>query len=341
MLSEMLSEIGDEKYRREIEQRLQSKKESHHHSAKFELQIFTLLSRMGLQVQHEKESTSTLDFHVSDGNFDCFVEATVIKYDEMLERSVYYQRKVFQDIRNHIPNLKHDVSLKFYGEYPHDHIAIKRILRPLRDVLQKVDSLEDESGKCHIWKYQLSENCPTKDGWVEKSIASPPGCLIQFSIKRGDWAICGNIMKKGPLIDVVRGSTRIMSSPGWSTPDTVHSAILAPKIDKKIADKSEQLKRQGNLQSPYFLAIQDLSDDCNIDEPLFKYRVNRALYGRDDHEWIKPASRFRTNNNLGLWSGIAVSDRYGTILLHLNGDIEIPRYLSPLLEPTLLPGSSI
>ena len=202
----MLSEIGDEKYRREIEQRLQSKKESHHHSAKFELQIFTLLSRMGLQVQHEKEST--LDFHVSDGNFDCFVEATVIEYDEMLERSVYYQRKVFQDIRNHIPNLKHDVSLKFYGEYPHDHIAIKRILRPLRDVLQKIDSLEDESGECHIWKYQLSEDCPTKDGWVEKSIASPPGCLIQFSIKKGDWAICGNIMKKGPLLDVVSDVTQ-------------------------------------------------------------------------------------------------------------------------------------
>ena len=163
-----------------LRRRLQSAKFSEFLSAYFELQLFTVLKRLGCTVEVEPSFPgtrgATVDFLARHGHGEFYVEATVCGLSQGELNPSANEEDAVHKIREGLTELHSDLWLRTEGQLRRT-LGKRRLLQPFRDLLKthspdEVRALHSRLGRYEA-EYYLSETLEEGD-WKLTGHLDPP-----------------------------------------------------------------------------------------------------------------------------------------------------------------------
>lgn len=159
----------------ELSKRLQSKNFAETMGAYFELQVFSMLCRLGCDIEIHPGFAGTrgkVDFEVTRGEDSFYLEATVCGIEQGILRSNVNEEDAVQKIRDAISYPHSDVWIDAEGELAKT-LGRRRLVDPIRDLL---DSCSPDAvlgfGEVHSWR--RPRTTIQEDDWkLEISLARP------------------------------------------------------------------------------------------------------------------------------------------------------------------------
>ena len=283
--------------------RLRSKDSAEFQAATFEMQLYRMLIRLGLEI--EIEGKLPIDFFVRIEHQSCFIEATVCGFGEGAFSSTENEYDAIVKLRQGLPNPHLNIRLEAEGRLKKT-LAKNKIIRPFKELLDRFTREEfEEMLRNYAWydpRYTLfEEKCETKikvGDWTLKGTIELPFPQYEGQIY-GPWR-SGAMDTSGPLLRSVQAKAK-----RWSGIDLGHPFIVAVN----------------NCHSE-FTWEDDYSD------------IKRALTGDPN-----AADRASFRLDLHRISGVIVvgnacmgAERMAPVKLFRNGDKEIPDFLHFLEE---------
>ena len=294
-----------------LRHRLQSPKFAEFLSAYFELQVFTLLRRVGCSIEVEPPFSATqgatVDFLARHQEDTFYVEATVCGLGQGVLSSNANEEDAVQKIREGLTGLHSDIWLQAEGELRRT-LGKRRLLLPFQNLLKTFTPDEVRALHSRLGRYEAE-------------------CHLSATIQEGDWKLTGHL-------DPTRASNGQTHIWGPLRSGTVSAeAPLALALAKKADDW-----RRLNLKEECFLIA------VNVCNPDFEWNLDelRAIHASDAPKSSgAPSSRFAPH--LSRVAGVLVLDnatlgmeRKARVRLHANPQRHIPECLQPLLQEQIL-----
>ena len=229
----------------ELSTRLQSKKFAEFMSAYFELQVFSVLRRLGcdVEIHPDFEGThGTVDFGVMHGKDSFYLEATVCGTEQGILRSNANEEDAVRKIRDAIPSPHSDVWIDAEGELPKT-LGRTRLVGPVRDLLDSclpdaVPSLDE----AHSWQRPRT------------------------TIQEGNWRL--DISLERPTGPDGRGQVL--------GPCRVESVDGAQPIARALSKKAKDWANKERDDATFVIAVNVCHSDYWLDDEV------RAIYGCPD-----------------------------------------------------------
>lgn len=294
-----------------IRQRLQSPKFAEFLSAYFELQVFTLLRRVGCSIEIEPPfpgtQGATVDFLARHQEDAFYVEATVSGLGQGVLSSNANEEDAVQKIRAGLTDLHSDLWLQAEGDLRRT-LGKRRLLLPFQNLLKT--HTPDDVRVLH-----------SRLGTYEA------GFHLSVTIQEGAWELTGRL-------DPPRASNG--QGQVWGPVRSGAVSAEAP-LALALAKKAEDWRRM-NLKDECFLIA------VNVCNPDFGWNLDelRAIHGSDAPQRPGPASR-RFSPYLSRVAGVLVfgnatlgMERKARVRLHANPHRHIPECLQPLLQEQIL-----
>lgn len=294
-----------------IRQRLQSPKFAEFLSAHFELQVFTLLRRVGCSIEVEPPfpgtQGATVDFLARHHEDAFYVEATVCGLGQGVLSSNANEEDAVQKIRAGLTDLHSDLWLQAEGEL-HRTLSKRRLLLPFQNLLKT--HTPDDVRVLH-----------SRLGTYEA------GCHLSVTIQEGDWKLTGRL-------DPPRASNG--QGQVWGPVRSGAVSAEAP-LALALAKKAKDWRRM-NLKDECFLIA------VNVCNPDFGWNLDelRAIHASDPPQSLSaPSPRFapylsRVAGVLVLDNATLGMERQARVRLHANPHRHIPECLQPLLQEQIL-----
>ena len=287
--------------------RLRSKDSAEFQAAAFEMQLYRMLIRLGLDVEIEGDLPRTkkkIDFRVQNDLQSCFIEATVCGFGQGEFSDTDQEYDAITKLRKGLPNPHLDIWLKAEGQLK-KYLRKSEIISPFEELLARFTREEFEKNSKLPWFYPgyilFEEKCETEikvGDWTLKGTLKLPFPQCEGHI-HGPWR-SGGMDGYGPLLKSVKAKAK-----HWSGIDLGHPFIVAVN----------------NCHSEFHWD----SDDASI---------KRALTGDSD-----AADRASFKPDLHRISGVIVvgnacigAERMAPVKLFRNGNKEIPDFLHFLEE---------
>ena len=225
-----------------FERRLRSRRFDQFSSVLFELQVHSLLRRIGCAVDIEPAIAHTrnrIDFLACGGDQRFYVEATVCGLGKSELRSNDAEDDAVRKIRKHLPPLHSHLWLEATGEL-NRMLPRERVIAPFRDLLEK-NTLEE-----------------VRRRHAEGGLANAP-CA---QLPEGNWIL------KGCLDPVSDGSTGHV----WG-PARTGMVDGSQALREKLSDKARKWRNVDLGGRPFLIALNDCSRLHRRDREI-------ALFGR-------------------------------------------------------------
>ena len=241
-----------EEHRDLLMRRLRSKDFGQFMSAYFEMQVFAMLRRIDCDVAVHPSfpgTGGTVDFGVTDGKEEFFVEATVCGIGQGVLRLNANEEDAVRKITEAFPEPHSDIRLRVEGKLGRT-LGRRRMVAPIRKLLNSCTP--DEVKRLHL-------------GWT------PPETAIQ----EGDWLLEARLLPASG-----RGGKGVIRGPsGGGSVDGV--APLAKALDGKAEDwKGKSLDKESFLiavnvcHADFFLADREEAiyrrSDAGLDRTAFR-----------------------------------------------------------------------
>lgn len=229
----------------ELSKRLQSKKFAGFMSAYFELQVFSVLRQLGYDVEIHpcfEGTNGTVDFGVTNGKDNFYLEATVCGTEQGILRSNANEEDAVRKIRDAIPCPHSDVWIDAEGELLKT-LGRGRLVGPVQDLL----------------------DCCSPDavfGLDEVNWRQIPRTTIQ----EGNWKL--DISLARPIASDGRGRVHGPSRSG--------SVDGAPPIARALSKKAEDWSEKKRDDTEFIIAVNICHSDYWLDDEL------RAIYDSSD-----------------------------------------------------------
>lgn len=296
--------------------RLRSRDSAEFQAATFEMQLYRMLIRLGLDVEIEGDLLRTkkkIDFRVQNDRQSCFIEATVCGFGQGEFSDTDQEYDAITKLKKGLPNPHLDIWLKAEGHLK-KHLSKSEIISPFKELLDRFTREEFENILRNI----------KKDGyfqWIEfdpKYISFQEKC--ETEIKVGDWTLKGTLKLPFPQCEGhIYGPCRSGGMDG-----------CGPLL-KSVKAKAKHWSGI-DLGHPFIIAVNNChseftwEDDCSD--------IKRALTGNPD-----AADRASFIPALHRISGVIVvgkaymgAERMAPVKLFRNGNKEIPDFLHFLEE---------
>jgi len=296
-----------------LRHRLQSSKFAEFLSASFELQVFTLLQRLGGSVQIEPSFPSargaSVDFLVRHGRDEFYVEATVCGLGQGVLSSNENEEDAVRKIREGLTELHSDLWLRAEGDL-RKTLAKRRLVRPFQNLLRA--HTPDEVRELHSRLDRFEAET-----------------YLSETIVEGPWELTGSLDPprapngQGQVWGPVRGGAVSAEAP----------------LRRALAKKAQDWRRTHLKEECFLIAI-------NICNPDFGWDLDeiRAIY--------TPAAPIHTGAGAGkslfarylsrvagvliVENGTLGAERLARLRLHQNPQRRLPDCLQPLLAESRL-----
>ena len=289
-----------------LRRRLQSAKFSEFLSAYFELQLFTVLKRLGCTVEVEPSFPgtrgATVDFLARHDQDEFYVEATVCGLGQGALNSNENEQDAILKIREGLTGLHSDLWLQAEGELRRT-LGKRRLLLPFRKLLKT--HTPDEVRKVHsrLGRYEAE-------------------CYLSETIEEGDWKLTGRLdpPRASNGLGQVWGPVRV-------------GAVSAQEPFTLALNKKAHDWRRLNLKDERFLIAVNV---CNTD---FAWDLDeiRAIHEPDSLHRADAATR-TFKPYLSRVAGVMVfgnatlgKERIAPVQLHQNPQRRLPDCLQFLL----------
>lgn len=293
-----------EDHGKELSSRLQSKKFHKFMSAYFELQVFSVLRRLGCDVEiHPEfaETSGTVDFGVAHGEDSFYLEATVCGLEQGILRSNANEEDAIRKIRDAIPCPHSDVWIDAEGELL-KMLGKRRLVDPVQDLLESCSPDAMLSfDEAHSWQR--------------------PRTVIQ----EGNWRLDISLVR--PIASDGRG--RIHG------PGRCGSVDGAPPIAESLRTKKKAWTKKKRDDARFVIAVNVCHSDYWLEDEV------RAIYGRLDP--VVGQDRFsRTLRRVAavivIGNGTFGRERVAPVRLYENPDRGAPECLRFLRQEISLGG---
>ena len=287
--------------------RLRSKDKAEFQAAAFEMQLYRMLIRLGLDVEIEGDLPRTkkkIDFRVQNDRQSCFIEATVCGFGQGEFSDTDQEYDAITKLKKGLPNPHLDIWLKAEGHLK-KHLSKSEIISPFKELLDRFTREEFEENSKLPWFYPeyilFEEKCKTEirvGGWTLKgSLALPcseSGGQIHLP-SRG-----GPTDSSGPLLRSVQAKAR-----HWSGTD---------------------------LGQPFIVAINNCHSEFHWDSD--DASIKRALMGDPDaaDHAIFQSGLHRISGVIVVGNACMGAEKMAPVKLFRNGNKEIPDFLHFLEE---------
>ena len=294
-----------------LKHRLQSSRFAEFLSAYFELQVFTLLRRLGCSIEVEPTfpgtQGATVDFLARHQEDAFYVEATVCGLGQGVLSSNANEDDAVQKIRQGLTGLHSDLRLETEGELRRT-LGKRRLLLPFQNLLKTHTPDDVRTLHSRLGPYKAE-------------------CHLSVLIQQGNWKLTGRL-------DPPRASTG--QGQVWGPVRSGAVSAEAP-LTLALAKKAEDWRRL-NLKGECFLIA------VNVCNPDFGWNLDelRAIHASHAPKCPgRPNSRFA--QYLSRVAGVLVLDnatlgmeRQARVRLHANPQRHIPECLQPLLQEQIL-----
>ena len=288
-----------------LKRRLQSKLYRQFVEALFELQVYTVLQRLGCVIEIEpgfSGTEGTVDFRVTKNGQIFHIEATVCGIGQGIFHSNSNEEDVVQKIKDNLISPHSDIWLDADGEL-NATLGKKRVVQPFNDLLDKNPA--EEVRRIHA-RYGLLGAYPQ----------------LSTEITEGDWVLKGFLVPprtshcKGKILGVSRGGPVDGVTP-------LKMALLKKEKDWK----EKQLKKE-----IFLIAV----NYCHSE--FFQGDEKQAMYGHNDikeHEEFSELSSYV--NGIMVFSHERPR-KNSPVRIYQNGNKCIPECLQFLLQERKLGG---
>lgn len=291
------SQIPD-KAKKPFKARLQSKDSDNFHSALFELQVHTMLSRLGCQVKIEPKFPGTNyrpDFCAYSDRAKFCIEATMCGFGQGYFSASPNEDDAVEKIRRNIRSPHSDIFLYAQGSL-RTTLGTNRVVRPFKTLLDQY----------------------TADEVVELNARLGTANAPSISIAEGNWSLTGSLRPqmaphRGGLII---GPSRSGMADGWT--------YILNSLSRK-ADKWKNVDLRG---WPFLIAV----NVCHSEFDWYEPDIRRALFS--DRE---PVTGFHDElsflSGVIVFENVVLGNEIGArVKLYQNGESKVPECLTFLLE---------
>ncbi len=239
--------------RHRLKHRLQSSRDAEFLSAYFELQVFTILKRLGCSIKVEPgfpgASGATVDFLAGHGEDEFYVEATVCGFGRGVLSSNANEQDAVRKIGEGLTGLHSDLWLRAEGELRRT-LGQRGLVRPFQDLMKA--HTPDEVRELH-----------SRLGRHEAE------CYLSETISEGGWELTGRL--DPPRAS--NGQGRV-----WGPARGGAVSAQAP-LTRALAKKAEDWRRTNLKEKCFLIAV-------NICNPDFAWNLDelRAIHAPDSPE---------------------------------------------------------
>ena len=283
--------------------RLRSRDSAEFQAAAFEMQLYRMLIRLGLEIEIEDELPETkkkIDFFVQTKHQSCFIEATVCGFGEGAFSRTENEYDAITKLRQGLPNPHLNIWLEAEGNLEKT-LSKNEIVKPFKELLERFTREEfEETLHNYVWydpRYILfKKNCETE-------------------ITVGDWTLKGTLDLPSPQCEgQIYGSCRSGVTDGYGP------------ILKSVKAKARHWRRI-DLGHPFIVAVNNCRPELTWEDDYSD--IKHALTGNPD-----AADRASFRPDLHRISGVIMvgnacmgAERMAPIKLFRNGNKEIPDFL--------------
>ncbi len=294
-----------------LKHRLQSPKFAEFLSAYFELQVFTLLRRVGCSIEVEPPfpgtQGATVDFLARHQEDAFYVEATVCGIGQGVLSSNANEDDAVKKIREGLTCLHSDLWLEAEGELRRT-LGKRLLLLPFQNLLKTYTPEVVRTLHSRLGRYEAESH-------------------LSATIQEGDWKLTGRL--DPPHASNGRGQV-------WGPMRSGAVSAEAP-LTLALAKKAEDWRRKNLKEECFLIAI-------NVCNPDFGWDLDelRAIHASGAPQSPgAPSSRFapylaRVAGVLVLDNATLGMERQARVRLHANPQRHIPECLQPLLQVQIL-----
>ena len=291
-----------------LRQRLQSSKFPEFLSACFELQVFTLLQRLGCRVEVEPyfpgTRGATVDFLARHGQDEFYVEATVCGLGQGVLSSNENEEDAVRKIREGLTDMHSDLWLRAEGDL-RKTLGKRRLVQPFQDLLKA--HTPEEVRTLHLRLGPLQAET-----------------YLSATIREGHWELTGRL--DPPCATSGRGQVL--------GPERGGSVSAETPLKRALAKKAQDWRRTHLREQCFLVAVNICNSDFawNLDEI-------RAIYAPDAP--VRTGTGARPNlfaPHLSRVAGVLIVDkatfggeRLARVRLHENPLRRVPDCLQSLL----------
>ena len=281
-----------------FERRLRSRRFDQFASVLFEMQVHSLLRRLGCAVDIEPTLAHTrnrIDFRARSDDRTFYVEATVCGLGKSELRGNDAEDDAVRKIREEIPLLHSHLWLEATGEL-NRMLPKERVVAPFRALLEEYtpEDVRRRHGEGGMW------NAP------------------QARLTDGNWVLTGSL---DPAPDGAAGHVVGPARGG--------AVDFSKSLREKLSDKARKWKNVDFGGSPFLVAVNDCSS-------LRNRSTESALFGRTTSD-DAPREFRRTFSNvdgvLVVSNAVLGNEINAGVQLYRNGDAQIPACLRHLEQP--------
>ena len=288
--------------------RLRSRDSAEFQAAAFEMQLYRMLNRLGLEIEIEGKLPKTkkkIDFFVQTEHQSCFIEATVCGFGEGTFSSTENEHDAIAKLRQGFPNPHLNIRLAAEGRLTKT-LAKNEIIKPFKELLDRFTWEEFEETLHNYVRYD------------PRYILFEEDCETEITV--GDWTLKGTLELPFPQCEGhIYGPCRNSAMDG--------SGPLLRSVQAKA-------KHWGgtDLGQPFVVAVNNChseftwEDDCSD--------IKRALTGDPDaadHASFRP-DLHRISGVIVVGNACMGAEKMAPVKLFRNGNKEIPDFLYFLEE---------
>ena len=296
-----------------LRQRLQSPKFAEFLSAYFELQVFTLLRRIGCSIEVEPPFSgtrgATVDFLARHGKDEFYIEATVCGLGQGVLSSSDNEEDAVSKIREGLTGLHSDLWLRSEGHLRRT-LGKGRLVQPFQNLLKAHTPSEVRELHSRLGRFEAEE-------------------YLSETIREGQWELTGRL-----------DPPRATSGQGQVMGPVRSGAVSAEAPLKRALAKKAQDWRRTDFKEQCLLVAVNI---CNLD---FGWNLDeiRAIYAPDApiHRGTG-ARRSPFASYLSRVAGVLIvdhatlgSEQTARVRLHRNPERPLPNCLRFLLEENRL-----